>query len=234
MGGCDTDGVGCGVFECVIERGGVDDARIRDRTAQTSDEIDIGGCVERPVDPTTVVCESRVVHGVELGAGEVPAVEPDEDRLGVACVEVLDETGGEGGFPGRGDAGDGDQETCRVWNAGVMSDEAFLGCPWRLLVELVDDELGALDEDVVHGDYGGGRGRCHRFCFFFSTRSQHEPEQGQSKHHPRQTARWLSRLVSRFARRPPQTAHHRPGSLAQGTANPSVQVRAQFDALVRL
>jgi len=27
-----------------------------------------------------------VVHGVELGAGEVPAVEPDEDRLGLGWM----------------------------------------------------------------------------------------------------------------------------------------------------
>ena len=64
-----------------------------------------------------------VAHAVELRAGEVPAVEPDEDRLCLGWVgaeegvDLVDEVAsGEGGFPG-GDACDGDQETGCVGSA---------------------------------------------------------------------------------------------------------------------
>ena len=105
VGGRNDDCVGRGVFERVIKGGGVHD---RGWVAQAGDEVDVGGCVEGPMGPATVVCAFGVVHGVELGAGEVPAVEPDEDRLG---PEFVDEAGGKRGFSGCGDACDGDEET---------------------------------------------------------------------------------------------------------------------------
>jgi len=120
VGRSDDDRVGRWVFERVVKGKGIDDRGI---TAQACDEVDVGGSVERPVAPTSVVRAFGVVHGVKLGAGEVPAVEPDEDRLGLGWVskeegvELLDEAGGEGGFPGGGDACDGDQETGCIGSA---------------------------------------------------------------------------------------------------------------------
>ena len=103
-----------------------------------------------------VVCVFGIVHGVELGASEVPAVEPYEDRFGLVwvgmreVVKYLDETDGKGGFPGCGDACDGDQETTGVRDAAAyLSGSFFLSFSGRshLHIELVDDELGAVDED---------------------------------------------------------------------------------------
>ena len=120
VGGSDDDRVGHWVFERVVKGRGID---VRGITVQAHDEVDVGGSVERPVAPTSVVCAFGVTHGVELGAGEVPAVEPDEDRLGLGWVgaeedvDLVDEAGGEGGFPGGRDACDGDQETGCIGSA---------------------------------------------------------------------------------------------------------------------
>ena len=114
------------------------------------------------MDPTTVVCVFGIVHGVELGASEVPAVEPYEDCFGLGGVSMkegvkcLDETDGKGGFPGCGDACDGDQEATGVRDAAMYLSRSFFLSKFsgrlHLHVELVDDELGAVDEDVVHDD----------------------------------------------------------------------------------
>ena len=82
------------------------------------------------MDATPLVGKCGIIHGVELSAGEMPAIEPDEDRSGVGlawglgwaeeCVDVLDETGSEGGFPGCGDACDGNQETRCGGEAGAQ------------------------------------------------------------------------------------------------------------------
>ena len=106
------------------------------------------------------MCVFGIVHGVELGASEVPAVEPYEDCFGLGWVGIkervkkcLDETDGEGGFPGCRDAGDGDQEATSVRDAAVYLSRSFFLSKFsgrlHLHVELVDDELGAVDEDVV-------------------------------------------------------------------------------------
>ena len=120
VGRFDDDGLWRGVFKGMVKRGGIDDRGI---VAQARDEIDVGRCVERPVTPTPVVRTLGIIHGVELGAGEVPPIEPDEDCVGLrgvglkACVERVDETGGKGGFPGCRHACDGDQETGCVGDA---------------------------------------------------------------------------------------------------------------------
>ena len=73
-------------------------------------------------------------------------------------VDVLDETKGEDGFPGCWDARDGDQETHRGGDTDSMvrmSANGIVSNSLCLRVELVDDELGALDEDIVHANGQG-------------------------------------------------------------------------------
>ena len=75
--------------------------------------------------PTTVVCVSRIIHDVELGAGEVPAIQPDKDCSGWGgagsnkCVDVLDEADSKGRFARCRDTCDGDQETSCAGKAGA-------------------------------------------------------------------------------------------------------------------
>ena len=75
-------------------------------------------------------------------------------------VKCLDKTDGKGGFPGCRDACNGDQEAAGVRDAAAyLSRLFFLSNRLHLHVELVDDELGAVDEDAVHDEHRVGNTR---------------------------------------------------------------------------
>ena len=78
------DRIGGWVLQGMVERRRSDQHTIRDWSAQSPDKGEIRGPIERPVDTPPVVCELRIGKRVELGSGEVPAVEAYEGCPGVA------------------------------------------------------------------------------------------------------------------------------------------------------
>lgn len=86
MMGMNGDGVRRRVLDGVVEGRSRDDTR--GRFLESANERDIRGTVKGPVRALPfVVCQLGVVHRVELGACEMPAVQANENGLLIAIMQ---------------------------------------------------------------------------------------------------------------------------------------------------